>query len=75
MMRVKRFPTRLGRAAAFGSRRPMIAAAVLAATLGAGCSADVARFDFPGFGVSDRDGSSSSASIPRPTVPMRSGGS
>lgn len=38
----------------------------------AGCSADVARFDFPGFSLTDKDGST--ASIPRPSAPMRSGG-
>ncbi len=42
------------------------------AALGGGCSADVGRFDFPGLGVADKDGSPTT--IPRPTVPMRSGG-
>lgn len=52
--------------------RPGMAAVLFFAALGGGCSADVGRFDFPGFSLTDNDGST--GSIPRPTVPMRSGG-
>lgn len=39
--------------------------------LAAGCSADVARFDFPGSGFADRGGSTGSLPMPRETVYSR----
>ncbi len=54
------------------AKAPAVAAVLVLAALAGGCSADVGRFDFPGLGVADKDGSPTK--IPRPTVPMRSGG-
>jgi len=46
----------------------LIATSLIAALAG-GCSADVARFDFPGLGINGGD----VATPPRPNAPMRSG--
>lgn len=53
--------------------RPWVLISISAAVLGGGCSADVARFDFPGFAASEKNGGS--GSIPRPSASLRSGGS
>ncbi len=68
MMRAMRSVSRERRRAV----RPWALVSVSLAVLGGGCSADVARFDFPGFAASDKN---ASGSIPRPSASLRSGGS
>jgi murein DD-endopeptidase MepM/ murein hydrolase activator NlpD len=82
MMRKMRFPESDGPGlrqpaprpiAAQAAPRPILVMTVVMTALAGGCSADVGRFDFPGLGLNDKDGAT--ASIPRPSMPMRTGGS